>query len=68
MTSPPGPTHAAAGSRCGYHVDGFRRCRELAVVTARIGEQDVPLCEQHKRPKFHPPDLHKRLREARRLT
>lgn len=49
---------------CDYS-ERARRCHEPAEVIISIGGRDVGLCAEHRLPKFHPPDLHKRLREAR---
>lgn len=51
-------------TECDYYENG-RYCHEPPAVVATIGGKLAGLCQRHKRPEFHPPDLHKRLREAR---
>ena len=55
--------------RCDYHDKGFR-CQAEGVYGVQFDGRPVRLCVTHAEPRFHPPDLHKKLpgRVRRALT
>jgi hypothetical protein len=52
-----------ADQTCEYtvHDPNYRSCREPAPHLARFDGREHPLCDEHVKPKYHPPDVRKKL-------
>lgn len=51
-------------TECSYsrYAEG-RRCRNQATHTVKYGRKDHPLCEEHAKPQYHPPDLRSKVKK-----